>query len=499
MNIADWLFQAARTWPDRPAIYCGDTLVHDYGSLSRAVAGRAAALSDRGIGSGDRVAVFAKNCPEYLEWLHAAWWVGAAVVPINCKLNPKEAAWIVRDAEAALVVTDSGSLFTDLPEATISGPVAASPQATRPQAMADGDLAWLFYTSGTTGRPKGVMLSHENLRQMTLCYAMDVCHPRPDDHMVYAAPMSHGAGLYMFAQSRVGGAHLVPASRGFDSDEIIALAQSRGNLVFFAAPTMVKRLVTRAAARGYRGDGIRTIVYGGGPMYGNDIDEALAAFGARFAQIYGQGESPMTISVLPRDVVADETHPRWRMRRESVGFTAGCVTVSIRDQDNRPLPTGETGEICVQGPVVMLGYWRNEGATAETMQGGCLHTGDLGHMDEDGFLYLTDRSRDVIISGGTNIYPREVEEVLLRHPAVFEVAIIGEREPDWGEQVVAFVAAKPGADVVPSDLDAWCRDNIAAFKRPKRYVFMPSLPKNGYGKILKSDLRAALPKMGAPT
>lgn len=333
------------------------------------------------------------------------------------------------------------------------------------------------------------MLSHDNLRHMTLCYALDVDAARAEDHMLYAAPMSHGAGLYMFAQIRAGGAHLVPASHGFDSDEIIALAQSRGNLVFFAAPTMVKRLIAAAKAQGFDGTGIRTIIYGGGPMYANDIDEALACFGPRFVQIYGQGETPMTISVLPRDLVADQTHPRWRARRASVGIAQGAVTLAVLGSDGTPLPPGVTGEICVQGPTVMAGYWNNPEASAQTLQGGWLHTGDLGHLDEDGFLYLTDRSKDVIISGGTNIYPREVEEALLRHPAVFEIAVIGEPEPDWGEQVVAYVVLEPGHDVSLPELDSWCRQQIAAFKRPKRYEFVEELPKNSYGKILKTDLR----------
>jgi acyl-CoA synthetase (AMP-forming)/AMP-acid ligase II len=314
--------------------------------------------------------------------------------------------------------------------------------------------------------------------------------------VLYAAPMSHGAGLYMFAQIRAGGAHLVPDSRGFDSDEIIRLARSRGNLVFFAAPTMIKRLIATARQQGYGGEGIRTIIYGGGPMYAHDIDEALACFGARFVQIYGQGETPMTISVLPRDLVADQTHPRWQARRASVGIAQGAVTLAVLDSEGNPLPAGRTGEICVQGPTVMTGYWQNERASAETLKDNWLHTGDLGHLDEEGFLYLTDRYKDVIISGGTNIYPREVEEALLAHPAVFEIAVIGEPEPDWGEQVVAYVVFEPGKSAGIPELDSWCRQQIAAFKRPKRYVFVQDLPKNSYGKVLKTDLRS---RTGAET
>ncbi|WP_066706139.1 class I adenylate-forming enzyme family protein [Celeribacter ethanolicus] len=493
MNIANWLYQTALSWPSRPALYEGDSLRQTYHALLQATCNRAAWLqSVHGIRKGDRIAVFAKNAPEYIEALHACWWLGAVVVPVNCKLHPREAEWIVRDAGAALTLTESGTVFAEQPdirEAALGAPVPGPHKITPPARVEDRDLAWLFYTSGTTGTPKGVMLSHDNLRHMTLCYALDVDAARAEDHMLYAAPMSHGAGLYMFAQIRAGGAHLVPASHGFDSDEIIALAKTRGNLVFFAAPTMVKRLIATAKQQGYDGTGIRTIIYGGGPMYAHDIDEALACFGPRFVQIYGQGETPMTISVLPRDLVADQSHPRWQARRASVGIAQGAVTLAVLGTDGEPLPAGHTGEICVQGPTVMTGYWQNPTASAAALTGGWLHTGDLGHLDEDGFLYLTDRSKDVIISGGTNIYPREVEEALLAHPAVFEIAVIGEPEPDWGEQVVAYVVFEPGKSASVSELDSWCRQQIAAFKRPKRYQFVHELPKNSYGKVLKTALR----------
>lgn len=500
MNIATWLWQTAHSWPTRPAVLDGPQLRHDYAGLLQAVCDRAADLAAQGIGPGDRVAIFAKNAPDYIAALHAVWWLGGVVVPVNHKLHPREAEWILDHAGARLVLTDGGDLFPGRAERALSarapGPVSLAP----PRARAGGDLAWLFYTSGTTGRPKGVMLSHDNLIQMTLSYLADVDRPEPGDHMLYAAPMSHGAGLYMFAQIRAGGAHLVPASRGFDSAEIIDLAARCGGLVMFAAPTMVKRLVTHAAACGWRGEGLRSVIYGGGPMYAADIDAALAQLGPRFVQIYGQGETPMTISVLSRAQVADVEAPRWRQRRASVGVAQAAVQLAILGPGDAPLPIGETGEICLRAPTVMQGYWQNPEASAETLRGGWLHTGDLGHLDADGFLYLTDRSKDVIISGGTNIYPREVEEVLLRHPKVFEVAVVGAPDPDWGEQVVAFVvmtpgdradaAADPAADVAA--LDGWCRDNIAGFKRPKRYEFLPSLPKNSYGKVLKTELRARL-------
>jgi long-chain acyl-CoA synthetase len=211
--------------------------------------------------------------------------------------------------------------------------------------------------------------------------------------------------------------------------------------------------------------------------------------GPRFAQIYGQGESPMTLTVLPQHVIADSAHPRYRERLQSVGYAQVNVEIAIRDDSGRDLPAGEVGEVCARGPTVMEGYWNNETATASTLRDGWLHTGDVGCVDADGFLTLKDRSKDVIISGGSNIYPREVEEVLLAHPRVREVSVVGMPDAEWGEAVVAFVV---GENVAPAELDALCLANIARFKRPKQYRFVAELPKSNYGKVLKTELRKLL-------
>ena len=359
-----------------------------------------------------------------------------------------------------------------------------------PRAAAGEDLAWLFYTSGTTGRPKGVMLTHANLRAMAAACALDVDPPRPEDHPLYAAPMSHGAGLYNFQFMRAGACHVIPPGRGFDPAEIEGLARALGELSFFAAPTMVRRLVAHARRSGWRGEGVRTVIYGGGPMYLADLDEAVEALGPRFVQIYGQGESPMTITVLPRDMVADRAHPRAQARRGSVGYAHSCVELRVVDADRRDVPVDAPGEILVRGATVMKGYWNRPEATAETLAGGWLHTGDIGRLDAEGFLTLTDRSKDVIISGGTNIYPREVEEVLLAHADVAEVSVIGVPSAEWGEDVLAFVVPHPGRDCGAAELEAWCRARMAAFKRPKHWRFVEDLPRNAYGKVLKTELRA---------
>jgi long-chain acyl-CoA synthetase len=503
LNIAEWLSRCARLTPDAPALMTGTLVDADYATFARRAAGLGAGFSARfAIAPGDRVAIFMKNRTEYLEALYGALWVGAAAVPINAKLHPKEAAVILEDSGAALVIAseaDSAALSALVPGIRCLSPDDSDWHAMResdgtehPTARADDDLAWLFYTSGTTGRPKGVMLSHGNLVAASLCYPVDVDPVASGDAALYAAPMSHGAGLYNFIHVRKGARHVVPESGGFDPAEILDLSARLGDVSFFAAPTMVRRLVERAVATGATGEGIKTIVYGGGHMYRSDIEAAVAAMGDRFVQIYGQGESPMTITALDRREIVDRSHPRWRDRLESVGRAQSCVEVVIADEDGRPVPTGEVGEILVGGPQVMKGYWRNETATAETLRDGWLWTGDLGRMDADGFVTLTDRSKDVVISGGTNIYPREVETVLLTHPAVVECSVVGRPDPEWGEVPVAFVVIAEGASVSEAELDRLCMDEMARFKRPKAYFFETDLPKNNYGKIVKTALRARL-------
>jgi long-chain acyl-CoA synthetase len=507
MNLAEWLAATARLRPHAPALLTGFDLDADYAAFARRAAAIGAALSrEYGIGPGDRVALFATNCTQYLECLYGIWWIGAAAIPINAKLHGREAAWICSDAGAKLTFVSDDTIAaligakSDLPAAMKTLSVDSETYRTlregeeqpAPLPREADDLAWLFYTSGTTGRPKGVMLSHGNLVAMSLCYLADVDQATPSDVSLYAAPMSHGAGIYHLPHVRIGGRHVVPESGGFDPDEILNLGRQFDNVVMFAAPTMVRRLVDAAKRRGEDGEGLRTIIYGGGPMYLADIRDAIATMGQRFVQIYGQGESPMTITALSRELHARTDHPRYLDRLASVGTAQSVMSVRITGADGQPLPAGETGEIEAKGPAVMLGYWNNPKANAETLKDGWLRTGDVGRLDEDGFLTLSDRSKDLIISGGTNIYPREVEEALLTHPDVREVSAIGVPDPEWGEIVIACVVLEEGVVADDATLDTHCLASIARFKRPKRYVYLDALPKNNYGKVLKTELRAMM-------
>ena len=507
MNLAQLLIKSARTHVRRPAISRGGEIVLTYGELSARVAVIAENLTGiHKLRRGDRIALAMPNCVEYIQILIAAWFAGLAAVPINARLHPREIGWIIGHSGTRLVFTSSelaASLRTltagiQAVDAVIATDSEAFAALTRGagispcEAVGPSDLAWLFYTSGTTGRPKGAMLSHRNLLAMTMNYLADVDAISERDSIVHAAPLSHGSGLYGLPHLARAANHVIPASGAFHPDEALALIARWPGTTFFLAPTMVNRLVQCHAIRNADLHNLKTIVYGGGPMYLADIRHALATLGPRLVQIYGQGEAPMTISVLPKSMHVGNGDPGYLERLASVGVARTDVEVRIVDELDQPVRTGETGEVVCRGDVVMTGYWRDEQATAHTLRGGWLHTGDIGSFDADGYLTLRDRANDVIISGGSNIYPREVEEALLAHPAVAEASVVGRRDAKWGEAVVAFVVVRHGEAVTTEQLDATCGERIARFKRPQEYRFVDSLPKNNYGKVLKTALRAQL-------
>ncbi|WP_119167471.1 AMP-binding protein [Algihabitans albus] len=506
MNLVQLLVRTARGRGERAAIVQGAGTPTTYSTLARRAACLGASLRGRfDLVPGDRVALAMKNCPAYLEVLYGCWWAGLVPVPMNAKLHPRELAYMLGKSGARLCFV-TPDLATDIRSESagldrlqevieVEAPLYRQLLQSDPMHPADrdlDDLAWLFFTSGTTGRPKGAMITHRNLWTMTSCYFPDVDAVGPDDALVYAAPMSHGAGLYNFPYMAQAALHVIPESGGFDPAEFIGLMKVYRGLGAFFAPTMIKRLVEHADADSAPTANLNTLVYGGGPMYVTDLKQALEVFGNRFVQIYGQGESPMCITSLTRDQHAEIDHPAYETRLASVGRAQMLVELRVADEDDRSLPPGEVGEVLVRGPSVIPGYWQDEAASAQTLKGGWLHTGDMASLDEDGFLTLKDRSKDVIISGGTNIYPREVEEVLLRHPKVAEVAVIGRPHPDWGEEVVAVVVARKTAAPSEDELNRLCLEHIARFKRPKGYRFVAALPKNNYGKVLKTELRALL-------
>ncbi|MGL4494280.1 MAG: AMP-binding protein [Beijerinckiaceae bacterium] len=495
MNIALWLERAARAAPDRAALGYGTQVAATYGAAGECVARLAAWLRARGLQPGDRVALFAKNSPDYFITLYAIWHAGLAAVPINAKLHGAEAAWIIENSgtrfafvSADLETALAGHLPHDMRIDLMTLGTAAFTQTFLYDAMPcaprdESDLCWLFYTSGTTGRPKGAMITHGMLAAATFAYACEVDPVMPGDSIVHAAPMSHGSGIYIPAHVMRLGVNVIPESGAFEPPEIFSLFSHWTNPSMFAAPTMIKRMVDHPADCDAKK--IRTIIWGGAPMYVEDALAAIDRFGPRFAQIYGQGESPMTITHLTKQEIGASHDPRWLEKLGSAGRAYACVEVRVVDENDTILPIGEVGEIICRGTPVMPGYWENPDANAKTMRNGWLHTGDVGAFDAQGYLTLKDRSKDMIISGGSNIYPREVEEVLLAHDRVREVSVIGRPDAEWGEVVVAYVVG----DTTPAELDALCLSRIARFKRPKDYIFLDALPKNNYGKILKTELR----------
>lgn len=505
MNIVEYLRSVSQAKGNAQALFHGEQCVANYAEFEERVGRVAGWLNGRGIAPGDRVAIFMKNGPEYLVVQYGIWAAGAVAVPINAKLHGREASWIIEDVGAQLVFVSPGLdqvlLDADAAEDVICitsdtyRDIAKAPVFALAPRTAD-DLCWLFYTSGTTGRPKGVMITHGMLQAMALSYFADVDAVSSMDAALYAAPMSHGAGIYNIMHVIKGARHVFPSSGGFDEAEIFDLARHFGRVHMFAAPTMVKRMTEVAKLSGQSGEGLRTVVYGGGPMYVADIIEAVDHFGPIFVQIYGQGECPMAITALSRDAVADRSRSGWQRRLGSVGRAQSVVEVLIGDGHRGEAARGTPGEIMVRGATVMPGYWRNPEATEKTVVDGWLLTGDVGVMDEEGYITLHDRSKDMIISGGSNIYPREVEEVLLTHADVAEVSVVGRPHEEWGEDVVAFVVMSPGAKLDQGALDHHCVENIARFKRPKAYFQLDTLPKNNYGKVLKTELRTLLKEIG---
>jgi acyl-CoA synthetase (AMP-forming)/AMP-acid ligase II len=500
--------RVARRLPHKPAI-TSEAGTITYAELESNVGRLAGGLRGRlGLARGRRIGIAMENCSEYLQVLYGIWRAGMVAVPMNVKLHEKEIAFILGNAEceACLCTPDVAERLAPL---GVFGPrqpgiistgtrdyaalLASDPIAETFSSAADE--AWLFYTSGTTGRPKGAVLSFRNLQFMSHCYYADIDHLDDRDVSLHAAPLSHGSGLYALPHIAKGSHHII-MSGSFEPDRIFDVLEKHQHVSMFAAPTMLSRLINHRRAGSSDTSGLKTIHFGGAPMYVSDLKKALEILGPKLMQIYGQGESPMTITFVSKRLLGQQDHPRREEILASCGVPRTGVDVLVVDDDGRELPAGEIGEVITRSDCVMEGYWNNPEANAKALRDGWLWTGDMGFTDAEGFLTLKDRSKDMIISGGSNIYPRELEEVLLTHPLVLECAVVGRAHPDWGEEVVAFVVPRPEARLTPQDLDTLCLDNVARYKRPRHYRFVESLPKNSYGKILKTDLRQLLKESG---
>ncbi|WP_158885143.1 AMP-binding protein [Amycolatopsis anabasis] len=497
MNIATLLHQAAVRAPEAPAVCEGATVLRGYAELAeRATAIGAELVRRYGLSRGDRVALAMSNTPLYFEVLFGAWWAGLVVTPMNARLHPAEFAFLIEDCAAGVCVT-TGQQDAALREQAPAGVAiveaaelcraAGTITATAPAEVRPEDPAWLFYTSGTTGRPKGATLTHRNLMAATLSALADVADGTRAS-LLHIAPLSHAGGLFALAFVARARAQVLPRDGVVDARSLGEAIRAFGPVSFFAVPTILRRLLDPALFPDELIPHVCHILYGGAPTYAEDLRRVIGRFGAeRLWQGYGQGESPGTITFLSP---ADHAGPQPRLG--GVGVARTGVEVRIATPDGRVAPPGTVGEIVVRGDTVMAGYWNRPQATADALRNGWLHTGDLGRLDERGYLTLVDRAKSMIISGGSNIYPREVEEVLLTHPAVAEVAVVGTPDPEWGELPVAFTVLTPGEQATAEELDAHCLSHMARYKRPRRYLFTETLPKNNYGKVLKRELAESL-------
>ena len=493
-NVGGLLTEVARQHADRVAIRYDDRTV-TYRELNARVNALAAGLTGLGLRTGDRVVIWLNNCPEFPEIMFACWKLGVAVVPMNARLTPQEVAFHVADCAAAAIVHgesfQAGVAELDVPhKINVGGRAGVSYSdlagrdgvAEQARELPEDTPAWLFYTSGTTGQPKGAVLTHRNLIFVAVSWCADLYSIQPTDVVLHCAPLSHGAGFHAMAALARGAENVI--HNRYDPARLCADVARLRVTTTWLVPTQIRLLLDSPALDTADLSGLRCVVYGGSPMYRQDLAEAVDRIGPVLCQIYAQGESPMTVSYLrPAEHVLDRPDADVL---GSAGVARTGMEVRILDQERGPVTVGGVGEILVRGPAVMSGYWGRPQASAETLRDGWLHTGDLGRLDERGYLYVLDRAKDFIITGGTNVYAREVEDVLLRHPLVREAAVFGVPHRLWGEMVTAAVV---GDGVEADEVMAFCRQHLAGFKAPKQVHLYPELPKNAYGKVLKRTLR----------
>jgi acyl-CoA synthetase (AMP-forming)/AMP-acid ligase II len=509
MNTFSFLHKSAMLRPDQPA------LVHGAESISyRAFRERALAIGGNllalGLKPGDRVAFCLANSPRILETIYACFAAGLVVVPINARLHPREIAYIVGNSGARVLVygpeyhlgidehrADFATLEQRICTEVVAGALPYNNLLNTASALlqaaevAATDPCWLFYTSGTTGKPKGATWTHRTVRVMIMNYLADVYNIQPGEIVAHAAPMSHGSGIVALPAVARAATNVVFESKSFEPTALFALIESmKVSHIAFLAPTQIIKMLEEFKPGSYDLSSLKAICYGGAPIYVEHLRNAIKAFGPVFAQIYGQGEAPITISGLnaaehARLIATDDP------RIGSAGTIRTDVEVRCVDAEDRPLPAGQEGEIVVRGDIVMQGYWGNVEATAEALRNGWLHTGDIGMLDANGYLFLLDRAKDLIISGGNNVYPREVEEVIVKHPAVATVVVFGIPHAYWGEAVHAVVVLEPGATTSAEDIIEHCGKNLAGYKKPKTVDFVAALPVSGYGKVMRREIRAS--------
>jgi fatty-acyl-CoA synthase len=516
MNLAHLVTQNAQRHGDRLGFVWGERS-YTWREIDGRVAALAAALAARGIGKGDRVLVHSKNCDEMFWSMFSAFRLGAVWVPTNFRLMPDEVAWLATasgakaflchgdfpDHAAAVQAASPALDFTwrigegGLGECAVSEVIAAHAGKTIEEARVEyDDPCWFFFTSGTTGRSKAAVLTHGQMAFVVTNHLADLMPgTRENDASLVVAPLSHGAGVHQLVQAARAVPTILLSTERFDIDEAFRLIERYRVSNIFTVPTILKMMVEHPAVDRYDHSSLRYVIYAGAPMYREDQKAALKKLGKVLVQYFGLGEVTGNITVLPADLHDSEDGPLARIG--SCGFARTGMQVAIQGDDGRELKPFETGEICVIGPAVFAGYYDNPEANAKAFRDGWFRTGDLGHMDDEGFVYITGRASDMYISGGSNIYPREVEEKILTHPGIGEVAVLGVPDPFWGEVGIAVCVPREGAaEVSELELATFLAAKVPRYKMPKRFFFWDALPKSGYGKIPKRLVRDELEARG---
>jgi long-chain acyl-CoA synthetase len=507
MNSCAFLQKAARQRGEGAALMHGSEVLTYHEFYRRALAVGGNLLAD-GLRPGDRVAFALANSPRVLETIYGCFAAGLIVVPINARLHPLEMAYIVQNSGARTLIhgpefdagiSAHGDEFSALEHRFCTGAaertrnyaelLTASAALDAPVDVAPEDPAWLFYTSGTTGRPKGATWSHRTIQVVVMNYLADVYNIEHGEVVLHVAPLSHGSGIVALPAVARAATNVILDTKSFEPKAMFAMIERlKVTHIAFVAPTQIIKMLEDHVPGQFDLSSLRAACYGGAPIYVEHLKQAMDAFGPIFAQIYGQGEAPITITGLTAAAHA-ELLAQGDARIGSAGTIRTDVEAHVVDAEDRELPPGEAGEVVARGDVVMLGYWNDPDATAETLRNGWLHTGDIGSFDDRGYLFLLDRAKDMIISGGNNVYPREVEEVIVNHPAVANVVVLGIPDDYWGEAVHAVIVLEPGAEATADEIIAHCGQSLAGYKKPKAVDFVDELPVSSYGKVLRREVR----------
>lgn len=510
MNSKYLINTAVREYPGNTAVICSNVRL-GYRQLDERINRLANALLDLGLRKGDRVAILMRNGHEYIETDFALSKTGLVRVALNYRLGIKDHAYVINDSGASALIfsqdfaADVAGMQVNLPSVEkyicvqnnkggqideniliYEEMLAASASDDPGIEIKQEDLHQLTYTSGTTGNPKGVMISDKAWSSATINIILNYGPITEKDVILNLQQLSHGAGYFVMPYFIRGATNVLV---DFDPLRVFETIQNERVTILKLVPVMLYKLLDAHPGQPFDLSSLKHIIYGGSPISRPRLVQALDVFGKKFSQLYGQAEVPMCLTTLSReDHCIDGTAAQIK-RLESAGKPCINTEIKIVDDAGKEVACGEKGEVIARGDHMMTGYWEMPDATAETLKDGWVYTGDMGYMDSKGFVFLVDRKKDVIISGGFNIYPAEVEKIIITHPDVKEVSVIGVPDDNWGEAVKAMVVLAPGADTTAADIIAFCKDNGLGFRAPKSVDFIDEIPRNPYGKVDKNRLR----------